>query len=57
MGQRARGGLGARVVWAIVAVARRLAVLMHRLWVDDTPYEPLRQAERAQRAGDGAIAA
>lgn len=33
---------------AIVAVARRLSVLLHRLWVDDRPYEPLRHAARAQ---------
>jgi transposase len=27
---------------AVVAVARKLAVLLHRLWVDGQPYEPLR---------------
>lgn len=27
---------------AIVAVARKLAVLLHRLWLTDKPYEPLR---------------
>lgn len=31
---------------AVVAVARKLAVLMHRLWVTGEEYEPLRQAER-----------
>ena len=29
---------------AIVAVARRLAVLLHRLWVTGEVYEPLRTA-------------
>ena len=29
---------------ALVGVARRLAVLLHRLWVDDAVYEPLRHA-------------
>ncbi len=37
----ARGGRAARKR-AIVAVARRLAVLLHRLWVSGAPYEPLR---------------
>jgi transposase len=27
---------------AVVAVARKLAILLHRLWVDDAVYEPLR---------------
>jgi transposase len=30
---------------AVVAVARRLAALLHRLWVDGTVYEPLRGCE------------
>jgi len=30
---------------AIVAVARKLAVLLHRLWLSGADYEPLRQAE------------
>jgi len=30
---------------AIVAVARRLAVLLHALWISGTPYEPLRHAQ------------
>jgi transposase len=34
---------------AIVAVARRLAVLLHRLWVTGAEYEPLRK-EAAQAA-------
>ena len=29
---------------AVVAVARKLAVLLHRLWVSGEAYEPLRNA-------------
>jgi transposase len=39
----ARGGPNAKKR-AVVAVARRLAVLLHRLWVSGEPYEPLRNA-------------
>ena len=35
---------------AIVAVARKLAILLHRLWVTGEAYEPLRQAEPARKA-------
>ena len=38
----ARGGPGAKQR-AVVAVARKLAVLLHRLWVTGEVYEPLRQ--------------
>lgn len=38
-----RGGPNARKR-AVVAVARKLAVLLHRLWVTGEVYEPLRQA-------------
>jgi transposase len=38
-----RGGKNAKKR-AIVAIARKLAVLLHRLWVSGHPYEPLRQA-------------
>lgn len=41
-----RGGRAAKKR-AVVAVARKLAVLLHRLWVTGAVYEPLRQAERA----------
>ena len=34
---------------ALVAVARRLAVLLHALWSSGEVYEPLRQAARAER--------
>lgn len=35
----ARGGKNAKKR-AVVAVARKLAVLLHRLWVSDAPYDP-----------------
>jgi len=35
---------------AIVAVARKLAVLMHRLWITGEVYEPLRQASSPSSA-------
>jgi transposase len=38
----ARGGKNAKKR-AVVAVARKLAVLLHRLWVDGRPYEPVRK--------------
>jgi transposase len=41
----ARGGQAAKKR-AIVAVARRLAVLLHRLWVTAEEYEPLREAAK-----------
>jgi transposase len=44
-----RGGKNAKKR-AIVAVARKLAVLLHRLWVSGTAYEPLRNTEKAMLA-------
>lgn len=41
-----RGGKAAKRR-AVVAVARRLAVLLHRLWVSGEAYEPLRNSLRA----------
>ena len=41
----ARGGKNAKKR-AVVAVARKLAVLLHRLWVSDAEYEPNRQTKR-----------
>lgn len=38
----ARGGTNAKQR-AVVAVARKLAALLHRLWLSGTQYEPLRQ--------------
>ena len=32
---------------AVCAVARKLAVLLHRLWVSGVPYEPLRNSQKA----------
>jgi transposase len=43
-----RGGKNAKKR-AIVAVARKLAVLLHRLWVTGEVYEPLRNSEARQR--------
>ncbi len=44
LGLAARGGKNAKKR-AIVAVARKLAVLLHRLWVTGEVYEPLRNAQ------------
>lgn len=44
-----RGGPGARQR-AVVAVARKLAVLLHSLWRTGEVYEPLRQARQAEIA-------
>ncbi len=44
-----RGGKNAKKR-AAVAVARKLAVLLHRLWVSGEVYEPLRNSQRAMQA-------
>ena len=44
-----RGGANAKKR-AVVAVARKLAVLLHRLWVSGEVYEPLRNSQKAMRA-------
>jgi transposase len=44
-----RGGKNAKKR-AVVAVARKLAVLLHRLWVSGEVYEPLRNSHQAMRA-------
>ncbi len=44
-----RGGKNAKKR-AVVAVARKLAVLLHRLWVSGEVYEPLRNSQQAMRA-------
>ena len=44
----ARGGKNAKKR-AVVAVARKLAVLLHRLWVSGEVYEPLRNSQKAMR--------
>jgi len=41
-----RGGKNAKKR-AVVAVARKLAVLLHRLWVSGEVYEPLRNSKKA----------
>jgi transposase len=45
----ARGGKNAKKR-AVVAVARKLAVLLHRLWVSGEVYEPLRNSHKAMNA-------
>ena len=45
----ARGGKNAKKR-AVVAVARKLAVLLHRLWVTGEVYEPLRNSHKAMLA-------
>jgi hypothetical protein len=35
----------------VVAVARKLAVLLHRLWVTGETYEPLRRSETLANEG------
>ena len=45
----ARGGKSAKKR-AVVAVARKLAVLLHKLWVSGEVYEPLRNSQKAIRA-------
>jgi transposase len=45
----ARGGKNAKKR-AVVAVARKLAVLLHRLWVSGEVYEPLRNSRKEVRA-------
>jgi transposase len=44
-----RGGKNAKKR-AVVAVARKLAVLLHRLWIGGEVYEPLRNTKRAMSA-------
>jgi transposase len=45
----ARGGKNAKKR-AVIAVARKLAVLLHRLWCNQTIYEPLHNSNRASKA-------
>jgi hypothetical protein len=45
----ARGGKNAKKR-AVVAVARKLAILLHRLWVTGEVYEPLHNSHPAMRA-------
>jgi transposase len=44
--ERASGGKSAKKR-AVIGVARRLAILLHRLWVTGEVYEPLRHVEVA----------
>jgi transposase len=49
-GLASRGGKNAKKR-AIVAVARKLGILLHRLWVTGEVYEPLRNSQARARAG------
>jgi hypothetical protein len=44
----ARGGKNAKKR-AVLAVARKLAILPHRLWARGEVYEPLRNSDKAMR--------
>ncbi len=46
-----RGGKNAKKR-AVVAVARKLSVLLHTLWTTGEPYEPLRNARLSGTAGE-----
>ena len=46
-----RGGKNAKKR-AVVAIARKLSVLLHRLWITGEPYEPLRNARLARTPGE-----
>jgi transposase len=50
----ARGGKNGKKR-AVVAVARKLAVLLHRLWVTGEVYEPLRRSKRTSAATPDAV--
>lgn len=51
-----RGGKNAKKR-AVIAVARKLAVLLHRLWVSGEVYEPLRNSGRAPKVhAEGVVA-
>ena len=50
-----RGGKAAKKR-AVVAVARKLAVLLHQLWLSGATYEPLHEAERQARRAAQAVA-
>jgi transposase len=48
-----RGGKNAKKR-AVVAVARKLSVLLHRLWITGELYEPLYNVHRSGRSGSQA---
>ena len=48
----ARGGKNAKKR-AVVAVARKLSVLLHHLWMTGEAYEPLRNARLSQQSLQG----
>jgi transposase len=54
-GKKGKGSKNARKR-AVVAVARKLAVLLHRLWVSGEVYEPLRNSQAQQNKAAGKAA-
>ena len=49
-----RGAKNAKKRAAAVAVARKLSVLLHHLWVSGEVYDPLHNAHRRQGQGEAA---
>ena len=49
-----RGAKNAKKRAAVVAVARKLCVLLHRLWVSAEVYDPLYNTHRRQEQEEGA---
>ena len=50
LGLASRGGTTAKKK-AVIAVARKLSVLLHRLWLTGEVYEPLRNASHRKAKG------
>ena len=48
-----RGGKNSKKL-AVVAVARKLSVLLHSLWVSGEVYDPLRNTHRRERREEAA---
>jgi hypothetical protein len=46
-----RGGKSAKKRAAVVAVARKLSVLLHHLWISGEAYEPLYNARHPEEGG------
>jgi transposase len=49
-----RGGKNAKKRAVVVAVARKLSVLLHRLWITGEVYEPLHNARLTGTLGEEA---
>jgi len=46
-----RGGKSAKKR-AVIAVARKLSVLLHRLWLSEEPYDPFRESKRKEKRAE-----